>query len=207
MIGSADIIASAGWVMAEHLLAAGYWVYWKSTDALQRATNTWHFQYSTAQTALQLDQTFLTALASCKGIVTLLQFEGDAQDFIVKATVDGLVPVGNYVPVPTIMVDVSPVVTREALELGTGVHWRMRRLEIYGLARNTTEQRWFCDQLPSWFDVTKLLPVKDFATGNGTVVLDKLRIDEHDIDLTTNVDDASVVTYEFNLTAGLLYYA
>lgn len=207
MIGSADIIASAGWTIADHLLLAGYWVYWKSTDALQRAANTWHFQYSTAQTALQVDIAFQAALTNCKGIVTLSQFEGDAQDFVVQATTDGRIPVGNFVPVPTIMLDVSPIVTRDALELGTGVHWRMRRLEVYGLARNTTEQRWFCDQLPSWFDVTKLLTVRDYATGSGNVVLDKLRIDEHDTDLTTNVDDASVVTYEFNLTASLLYYA
>ncbi len=207
MTDTTDIIASAAWALADRLLTAGYFVYWKQIDALQVGPTTWHYQYSTSQTALLLDPGFQTLVAGARGIVTLLQFEGDSQDFVVQASENGRVPVGNYIPVPCVMVDISPVATRDALELGTATHWRMRRMELYGLARNTTEQRWFTDQLPQWFNVTDLLTVKNYATGNGTVVLDKVRIDEHDIDRATNVDDASVVTYEFLLTAGLLYYA
>jgi hypothetical protein len=201
-----DIRASLAWVVATHLFALPYAVYWHSADKLQSNAATWWHNYRATQATHLLNPTLQAHLAAARGICALLE-PSSTPGWLVRATTDGTVPEAQYIPLPSISIDVGPLETRDALELGTLRRWRSRFVTISGAFRTTWEQEAFSDAFGAWFLEGSILTLRNYATGNGSLILATPRLTGAVVDVADTRDDADVLTRQAGVSLELEFDA
>lgn len=191
--------------MAEKFLALGYLLYWHKIDAVQTPDN-WYYEYSTNQETYLADQAFSLALASSRGLLTVLPKKSAIPRFITRPTISGAVEPQEFVPIPAVSVKVGDVITDGNYEIGSRLKWRARTFELEVLCRDEAEQAAFSDAFTEWFDDEVTLDIHDHTTGSLEVVGDVL-IEDGATESSIDLDDAEASTYEVVFNARLVFVA
>ncbi len=137
-------------------------------------------------------QAHLTAAA---GLFALVDPPDAIRDWVAEPAVNGVVPPLGTLPIPHAVIDVDPLATGRAYELGTGRFWRERVVSLDAMVRNPLEQDLLADALSVWFPQHAVLPIYDWDSGTGAVKLGELEWTNVHVSLGTDWEDAAAVRH------------
>lgn len=181
--------------LAAHLLTVPYAVYWYDADVLQSDAATYWSTYRAQHATHLLNGTLQSQLTASVGVFSIVEPPDATRDWVVAPSVDGTVPPLGTLPIPSAVVDVDPVGTGNAFELGTGRRWRDRTISIECLVRNPLEQDLLADALVTWFPVHGHLAIRNWDSGDGATVVGTLEWTSAVPSVGTSWADASPVQY------------
>lgn len=206
--GQLNILNSISQHWASALLREGFLCYWQSIDALQIADTAtgWYLRYSNNRNAILATPAVQAAVASAKGVVTLVPAFPTVPRFLTRLINELTVGKADEVPIPASSLELGApsVIAREGL--GTKAKFRSRRITVDNFVRSERERALLEDLLSETFDEDTVITVRNHSDGSQAPV-GEVQILESAVASTQVVTGTEAQTYEVLLNARLVYVA
>lgn len=201
---TANFLNSVAEYVAQKILDKGYLVYWHVLDAVQTPDG-WYYEYSTNTATYLADATFAARAAAAKGMVSIVPAIPAEPRFVSRPTVDGTVLEASQIAIPAVSFLLGPPQATSRYQLGSGDHWRERRLTVDFYARTEFEQRQWQDWLATWFDHDVHLEIREHDNAGAVLADTWCRLTG--IDSNTVLNRAEAEAFQVVLTTFLEYIA
>lgn len=205
---TSNILNSVSMYLADKLLEDGMLCYWHAADALQidSTASGWYYDFNTNRSTILQDATVSAAVSACRGIVTILSAYPAEPRFIHRLISDASLGPADEVPVPALVVDVTPVQRTSSYELGTRRRWRPRAVLVEMYARHQAEQRRLADWAERALEEDVVVEIRDHDAGTLAVVGD-VQLESTSVSLDTYLDASEALAYQVVAGAYLMYVA